>query len=155
MTRGTIILVGDDFVLSSIEFNGDMYLDNNGHGAKVVRELKNINNCIKFNEFIYEFNKNNHCYYDVKSLTYFMPLYYKKNRTSGFYDRKNYINFNNDYFGRFFSDYIFIKSIKTESINVLTRREEIDEVALEHYINKDDVKVYYFGKLYDITNYIN
>ena len=44
MTRGTVYLISDKYIIETQEFNGDMYLD--GRGGEVLTLLENVY-CLK------------------------------------------------------------------------------------------------------------
>jgi len=110
MTRGTLYYVDNNGVTSSSEFNGDMYRE--GYGDDVLAGLTyDVTNLDSFVKFVENFNSENFGYeeeliHDV---------------THKFFDNyeKTLIDFRNDYFGRFFSDYIFIKNNSDRDIDFI------------------------------------
>ena len=62
MTRGKFVVITDDRVFSSFEFNGDMYYDGHGHGPEVIERLGRVNNLEELNKEIRDFNYKNFNY---------------------------------------------------------------------------------------------
>lgn len=110
MTRGQIAIIykgyyaKDISLMTSIEFNGDMYWD--GHGKQVINLLKKVHDVANYQYVVAKFNNDNHHYNDCKSLTY------KGN--------KEMLNFTKDYFKNWFSDYVYLKNITNESVEITT-----------------------------------
>ena len=96
MTRGQIaIITPDGRLITSAEFNGDMYYDGVGHGKEVVEALESIETEEEYREFVNDFNDQNSQYTDRE-------LFYDCD--DSFYDMST------DYFGKWFSDYVYIKN---------------------------------------------
>ena len=65
MTRGQIaIITPDGKLITSTEFNGDMYYDGEGHGKEVVETLESIETEEEYREFVNDFNDRNFRYTD-------------------------------------------------------------------------------------------
>ena len=110
MTRGTVYLISDKYIIETQEFNGDMYLD--ARGGEVLTLLENVY-CLKtFKKEIIKFNKDNFDYncqlFYPKELNYFM-----KNKTIEMTDE--------NYFKKFFSDWTFWKNISNKEMRFKTR----------------------------------
>ena len=73
MTRGKFVLITEDQVYISIEFNGDMYPS--GHGIEVMNRLKKVHTPDDFISEVTGFNKENFQYKDkliyTESLAWF------------------------------------------------------------------------------------
>ena len=117
MTRGTIIYVGNGKVLESTEFNGDMYPEGCGDGA--MEMLRKVDGEDAFRKMVRDFNEKNHQYDEEL-------IYEKKN----FFDEENKVDFNNRYFERFFSDWIFVVNCSDKPISFICEKGEIQEVVL-------------------------
>ena len=102
MTRGQIaIITPDGKLIASTEFNGDMYYDNEGHGKEVVEALESIETEEEYREFVNDFNDRNFQYTDRE-------LFYDCD--DSFYDMST------DYFGKWFSDYVYIKNLSDKDV---------------------------------------
>ena len=62
MTRGTFVLITNDRVFISIQFNGDMYFWEPGHGNNAMAAIRNIRKPEDFEVAILEFNRMHHDY---------------------------------------------------------------------------------------------
>lgn len=100
MTRGQIAAVlPDGNLITSIEFNGDMDLTE--RGKEVVEELKYIESEDEFKEFVERFNKEHFSYYEHPRI----------------YDcEADYFNMQTDYFGKWFSDYVYVKNLSEKPV---------------------------------------
>lgn len=109
MTRGQITIITKSKVMTSTEFNGDMYMPTkkwSGHGRTVINALKRVNDVATYQYEVAKFNKENHHYNDLERLTYIMDL--------------ETLDFTKDYFENWFSDYIYIKNITNDNVNITT-----------------------------------
>ena len=100
MTRGQIAIIQEDGIMTSTEFNGDMYMPNRqwaGHGRKVINALKRVNDVADYQFEVAKFNKENHHYND-RELTYWVQGHER-------------LDFTQDYFEHWFSDYVYIKNL--------------------------------------------
>ncbi len=114
MTRWTIYLVLKDKVLYTTEFNWDMYED--WHGDYVMQQLALIKDEDWFRFFVKKFNTDNFWY--EEQLVYDMD-------PDEFYDT---LDMSKNYFDNWFSDYIFIKNISDDTIEVATGDWAIVEI---------------------------
>ena len=136
MTRGTLFCCCDKLIIESIEFNGDMY--GSSHGKTVIRMLEQIETANEFRIAVEKFNKENHNYQSLESLTFprKRSLYMKGNRI---------IMTDENYFKNFGSDWTFWKNIsnKTITINTIDKKlitlNPMEQVA----INFGESKNYY------------
>jgi hypothetical protein len=139
MTRGQITIITKDGIMTSIEFNGDMYMPTKkwaGHGRKVINALKRVNDIASYQYEVAKFNKENHHYNDT-TLTY---------KVSG----HNTLDFTKDYFDNWFSDYVYIKNLVAEVIKLKTKLydkdgNDIGEKDVE--LAPNQIAVLYFGEL--------
>ena len=128
MTRGQIaIITPDGRLITSAEFNGDMYYDGEGHGKEVVEALESIETEEEYREFVNDFNDQNSQYTDRE-------LFYDCD--DSFYDMST------DYFGKWFSDYVYIKNLSGKTV-VFTDADK-QKIALE----PDTLAAFNFGKFY-------
>lgn len=128
MTRGTFILVCEDGVLESKEFNGGMSLDD--YGTEVIIMLSQVEIPEEFEGMVSELNRTHYRYHDEQL------VFTKKD----FYDAEDCVDFRKDYFGRFFSDYLFIKSLKTLPIQM------IDADGIKTLLPCGGLVVFQFGR---------
>lgn len=132
MTRGKFVVITDDRVFSSFEFNGDMYYDGHGHGPEVIERLGRVNNLEELNKEIRDFNYKNFKYEDDgEGIIYFK--------------RQCPIDFSDDYFSYWFSDYLYIKNLAS------TEKVIKDDDGKEHTILPNQIFVFNFGHLYGIV----
>lgn len=129
MTRGKFVLITDETVYGSCEFNGDMYYDN-GHGIEVVERLELVKGYEDFKKHVSDFDKNHFGYQD---------------NYDGYFGVYNYeiypynINFNKDYFGEWFSDYLYI-------LNLSSKQQPIkDRDDTTFVIEPGEIQIYHFG----------
>ena len=128
MTRGQIaIITPDDKLITSTEFNGDMYYDGEGHGKEVVETLESIETEEEYREFVNDFNGRNFRYTDRE-------LFYDCD--DSFYDMST------DYFGKWFSDYVYIKNLSDKDV-VFTDSDK-QKIVLE----PDEIMAFNFGRFY-------
>lgn len=126
-TRGTGYLLMKDKVMFSTEFNGDMYPE--GLGNEFFKGLSKCNSEKDFNVFINDFNME---YFGYPEDPTNVMLNFK------FYDfigENLVIDFNNNYFRHFFSDWTFFKNLSGKEIKFFTRKSEesdIESVVLEN-----------------------
>ena len=109
MTRGQIAIITKSKVMTSIEFNGDMYMPSGkwgGHGRKVINALKRVYDVATYMYEVAKFNKDNHHYNDIDRLTYKMGL--------------ETLDFTKGYFDNWFSDYVYIKNNTQEIVKIIT-----------------------------------
>lgn len=105
MTRGQIAIVTPEGkIITSTEFNGDMYFE--GHGQDVFDNLECVETVEDYKEFVAKFNEEN--------FRYNRQLFYECD--DSFFDMKS------DYFGKWFSDYIYIKNL-SDNATVFTDSE--------------------------------
>lgn len=104
MTRGTIAIITDNSVVSSIEFNGNMYPSRHGHGRDVALRLNKVRTVKDFEKMIKDFNEKNHHYEDEKLI--FEDVGHSS------------LDFSNNYYGVWFSDYVYIKNITENTIEL-------------------------------------
>jgi len=107
MTRGKFVLITEDQVYISIEFNGDMYPS--GHGIEVMNRLKKVHTPDDFISEVTGFNKENFQYKDkliyTESLAWF----------------KKFKDFRIDYFDHWFSDWLYFKNVSGKDWAFITR----------------------------------
>lgn len=132
MTRGQITVITkyynskEPIILTSLEFNGDMYMDGPGYGKQVVSLLKKVNDLANYQYIVAKFN-NEHHHYQQERLTYKM-------------NNLDALDFTKDYFDNWFSDYIYLKNITDETISIKTSKGKYE-------LNPGDIAVLCFGEL--------
>lgn len=102
MTRGQIaVIIGDDEIITSTEFNGDMYMPTPkwaGHGQEVINRLKKVNDKASYEKEVKKFNEKNFKYPD-NPLTH----HYKGLEMLNMEEKT--------YFDKWFSDYVYMKNL--------------------------------------------
>ena len=108
MTRGQIAIITNEGVMTSIEFNGDMYMPTKkwaGHGRQVINALKRVKDIADYQYEVAKFNKENHHYNDCDRLTY--------------KGSDEMLNFGKEkYFDTWFSDYVYIKNMRNKTVKL-------------------------------------
>lgn len=135
MTRGQIAIITDGGIMTSIEFNGDMYL-NNGHGEDAINSLKNSTDVATYQYEVAKFNMEHHHYNDCDRLTYELG--------------EQALDFTKDYFDVWFSDYIYIKNLKNEIAELITEtRDKNGEITGTKKVKlaPNEIAVLCFGSL--------
>ena len=131
MTRGQIAIIYKGYnekeysVMTSIEFNGDMYMPTKkwaGHGQQVINLLKKVNDVANYQYAVAKFNNDHHHYCDCERLTYKTPR--------GELSQKM-LDFSKDYFENWFSDYVYIKNITDETIDIVVEQRNKDGDVLK------------------------
>ena len=131
MTRGQIAIVVKDGLITSTEFNGDMYMPTKkwqGRGRLVVNALKRTTDIATYNYEVAKFNKENH-HYDDERLTY-------KHNGDDMLDMGK-----ETYYEKWFSDYVYLKNLRNEPITIKTYYGK--EVKLQ----PQEIGVFNFGEL--------
>jgi len=115
-TRGTAFLVTDNYVLETLEFNGDMYRD--GCGQEMVNILNDVKNVNEFKEGVDSFNKENHGYKGFDLSTLRVRSNYIEENTRG----EDVVKMTDEnYFDIYFSDWTFWKNLSSKDITFKTR----------------------------------
>lgn len=128
MTRGQIVCITNESVITSIEFNGDCYLSH--HGERIIKRLKKDMTLSDYKKYVKYFNKTYFGYTD--------ELFYNVD--------KEYLDMNKEeYLSAWFSDYLYIKNISDEDQIVID--EEFNEITL----HPQGYVVLYFGR-YDASD---
>ena len=122
MTRGQIAIIVKGGIMTSTEFNGDMYMPTKNWGGKgrlVVNALKRVKDVADYHYEVAKFNKENHHYNDT-NITYGIKGY-------------KMLDFTKDYYDNWCSDYVYIKNLVTEPITI-----KVEDAKRE---NKVDIKL--------------
>lgn len=123
MTRGQIAIVTPEGrILTSVEFNGDMYYE--GHGKDVFDDLECVDTAKEYEELVTRFNDENFAY--DEELFYDMP--------------QDFLNMRDDYFGKWFSDYVYIKNLSERPVVF------IDAEGKKIQLDTDTTAVFNFGE---------
>lgn len=134
MTRGQIaIITADKKIITSIEFNGDMYPS--CHGAEVLKLLSEVEDEKDHERIVREFNNNNHKY-DDEDLTFAVTKY----------SIEQMMDMTQGYFDKWSSDYIYIKNLSDDNI------EWIDREGLVLYIPSGTSIAINFGEYTGLTD---
>lgn len=139
MTRGQIAIIVKGKVMTSTEFNGDMYMPTKqwaGHGRVVINALKRTNDVADYQYEVAKFNKENHHYTDCDHLVHKQPL--------------ETLNFYKSYFENWFSDYVYIKNLTNETVQIITNQYDEDgrnDKPLPVNLEPNEIAVLCFGRL--------
>lgn len=131
MTRGQIAIITKEGILTSTEFNGDMYMPTKkwaGYGRKVIDALKRVKDIADFHYEVARFNKLHH-HYEDNQIVFFKP------GDSGL-DMKS-----STYYDEWFSDYVYIKNLRKEKV-VFTQYE-----GTQVELAPNEIGRFYFGTL--------
>lgn len=132
MTRGRIVVVlNNEIMLVSTEFNGDMFYQN--LGKKVIEGLKKVENEGGYTKFVEDFNSEN--------------FGYKKEMVFRITDNDylEYLNMEDNYFDKWFSDYIYVKNLSDDVVYFISGNGK--KVVLP----PNEIGIFYYGVVkYDI-----
>lgn len=123
-TRGTIYLITDKYIMSTLEFNGDMYKD--GYGGEIMEELEYVKSLKDFRKTITNFNNRNHQYNEDLFYPVQKKAFLTKKGTEYIIEMTD-----DNYFTKFFSDWTFWKNISNEKIIISTRNEYHKNIELK------------------------
>ena len=124
MTRFQIAVIKDGVIYTSTEFNGDGYWE--GHGEVVYKALQNVATVEEWRKYVTKFNS--------ETFEYPEKLHYEIDDE---YD--NYLDMSEDYYDKWFSDYIYIKNIDEDEVEFITKNGKTMLVS-------NDVAVFNFGE---------
>ncbi len=110
MTRGNLYCILDDMIMSSQQFNGDMYPS--GHGETVIEAFEKITDLLEFVEFVAKFNSENHNYKDCE-LTY-------PEKREQYFIGKHIVMTDDNYFHNFGADWTFWKNLSSKKVTIKT-----------------------------------
>ena len=134
-TRGTAFLVTDNYILETLEFNGDMYRD--GYGQEMVNILYDVKNVNEFKEGIDSFNKQSHDYQGFDLSTLRVRGNYIEENTRG----EDIVKMTDEnYFDIYFSDWTFWKNLSSKDITFKTRE------GASILLKKGEIVAICFGK---------
>ena len=143
MTRGQIAIIMKSKVMTSIEFNGDMYMPTRkwaGHGRTVINALKRIYDVATYQFEVAKFNKDHHHYNDYETLTHERSL--------------DTLDFTKDYFNNWFSDYVYIKNLTSQDVVLKTNKTDKngnDIGIIEVVLKPSAIAVLCFGTLHKLV----
>jgi len=140
MTRGQMAIITKGGILTSVEFNGDMYLDHNGYGEDAIESLRNSTDVATYQYEVAKFNVEHHHYDDDR-------LVYTKDKSA--------LDFTKDYFDVWFSDYVYIKNLTKEDYELLTEKRDHEgrKIGVKKVnLAPNEIAVLCFGRLVKITN---
>lgn len=123
MTRFQIAVIKDGVIYTSVEFNGDGYWE--GHGEVVYKALQNITTVEEWKKYVTKFNS--------ETFEYDYKLHYKIED-----EYEDYLDMNEDYYDKWFSDYIYIKNLDEDGVEFIT--DEGNTI-----LEPNDVGVFNFG----------
>lgn len=130
MTRGKIIVFHKDGIISSTEFNGDMYYE--CHGREVFENLQKISTIEEYEQFIEDFNTQNFGYSTEEYGLTYNPLDY--------YTEEDLLDMRTGYFDKWFSDYLYFKNLRDENV-VIT-----DDNSIKVIVAPNGIVSLNFGK---------
>lgn len=107
MTRGTIVLVTpNNEVWKTLEFNGEMYIEDGSVGAEVLAKLPQIGTVKELKEFAISIN-DKHYHYSLDE----EPIIYPSSLDK-------LCNLKENYLDNWFSDYLFIRNCSNKIIDI-------------------------------------
>ena len=139
MTRGNLIIIDKDSIIESIQFNGDMYPE--GKGLHAIEVLVNSNTSIDFLNLLEDFDDKYFHYRKDYGDELFNTIYYTDNTNS-------YLDFSQDYYKKFNSDYIYIKNISDKNKSIVDKNNKTIS------IKPNEIIAFYFGKYENIDEFI-
>ena len=134
-TRGTAILIDNEYVSVGPEFNGDMYP--HGHGDKFLKNLSQVEDSTDFIKFNNRFNKYNFGYQAIMK-KYQGKFNNEELKDNNYYDMNIITQKNGPWIT---SDWIFIKNITNKQQKIKDLNGKIIN------IRKNETIRFYFGKL--------
>ncbi len=143
MTRGKLVIFGDDYILSSVEYNGDMYWT--GHGREARRRLKKVKTRKDFIEENIKFDEENFGY--ARQLGKEGLIYYPL--AEGNWSRESLLDMNTDYFKKWFSDYLYIKNLSKENLIFTCRnaRGHEGDIPKRYMLAPGKIGIFRFGEV--------
>lgn len=132
MTRGNVCIISNDYIYTSMQFNGDMTPDKKC-GYKALELLYNIETEEDYENGILDFYEKNFKHQQVDESNLFR-----------YFPRQPYFDFSEKYFEKFNSDYIYIKNISNKKYTIY------DEIEKEIIISPNEILVFYYGDLRNI-----
>lgn len=130
MTRGNFVLITDEGVFASIQFNGDMYPSYNGR--YVYNILKKVETFEEFKAAIKRFNEKRFRYGEEEVNTL---------------ERYSNLDFSDDYYGRYNSDYLYIKNISSSEYVITPRTKKATRS-----IKPNEIQIWNFGYFIDVAS---
>lgn len=117
MTKGKIVLITDKQVLTSTEFECDMYYEY--HGKGIIAKLKDVHTEKDFEDFVKRFNDENFEYneeliYDAQYVEVLKNGQYE----TEYLPEEELFDFSVRYFDKWFSDYVYIKNLRRKSVDM-------------------------------------
>ena len=144
MTRGRFVVITDDGVFTSCEFNGDMGYTQ-AYGKEVVKGLRKVKNLETFSNEIRKFNDRNFQMEDDGESNIFScssPIVFSKE----------------DYYKKWFSDYLYIKNISNKPQKIVTRKPEDSfdrrlppESFNDIVLSPKEIGIFTFGRYYGLV----
>lgn len=128
MTRGNLCVITDKGIFASVQFNGDMYLEDPGHGKEVLERLARIKNILDFEQEVIAFDKKNFGYSEEDGYCWLTTQWEN-------------LDFTDNYFTHYNSDYIYIKNISGQPYSIQTRDGSV--VTMQ----PQQICIFYFGEL--------
>ena len=123
MTRFQIAVIKDGVIYTSTEFNGDGYWS--WYGKVVYAALQNITTVEEWKEYVTKFNS--------ETFKYDEELHYEIEN-----EYEDWLDMSEDYFKKWFSDYIYIKNIDEDEVEFITENGKT-------MLKPNDVAVFNFG----------
>lgn len=151
MTRGAFYLITTKKIYQSIEFNGDMY---GGPNDSIERQemgrynaaIRTLDRCKDKKTFVAEITKFNR----VQKFNYSQKMVWNFEEYHNDSDGRIVLDFNDDYAGRFFSDYLYFKNVRKKPvIFILTTLDNSDNHPVFHLL-PNKIATFVFGRFIEI-----
>lgn len=133
MTRGIFVLITDDGVYRSVEFNGDMYPQEPGYGEDIIWRLSQVTDVKDFENTVANFDSENFGYAEKggdDDLVWEM---------AGPFNKKFTIDFSGNFYHYWGADYIYVKSLATKPREIFENKKEYS------IINPGEIQIFDFG----------
>lgn len=141
MTRAKFVIITDDGIYNSTEFNGDGYYS--CHGKDITIRLSRVANLADFERQVADFNDDTFKYDDEEL------VFKHSNDTDG-------IDFSSrDYFDEWFSDYLYIKNCRKVPVEIRLGDYRGKTAGPEYTLGPLDICSVHFGENLDGENPVN
>ena len=154
MIRGKIVVATEEKLLKSVEFNGNMCVDDGGYGEEILKAFaEGITTEKEYKEYIQAFDSGRFNYAienkDGYGENYFNNLTYIEGVREEYLIEDKQLNFLHDYYYDWCSDYIYLKNIGATDLYITcnlsaTEKNVCVRIAPNGYV------VLHFG---DLTKY--
>ena len=148
MTRWTFVVFWNLKTHLSVEFNWDMYIEEGSYGEVAMHMLPSLTQK-NFTEKVKEFNERTHNYEGEQFVwSYDTNANYKRIKDDGSIAETSYLDMTEEYFDKYFSDYLFIKNDSSLELWFETINDEDKDKPITIKMEPGDSMILNFWKLY-------